>query len=65
MMWQVLVFLAESVRSLFYLVPTLRDSMAHISLGTSVPSATIGFVVASTANERRSVEFFGFHLTDR
>nr|WP_306060610.1 hypothetical protein [Natronococcus sp. AD5] len=48
MMWQDLVFLAGSVLSLFFLVPTLRDSMAHIPLGTSLPSATIGFVYGTT-----------------
>ncbi|WP_240147422.1 MULTISPECIES: hypothetical protein [Halorussus] len=44
MMWQDLVFLAGSVFSLVVLVPTLRDSMANVPLGTALPSATIGFV---------------------
>ncbi|GAA0200780.1 hypothetical protein ACFFQF_01305 [Haladaptatus pallidirubidus] len=44
MMWQDVVFLAGSVFSLLVLVPTLRDSMANIPLGTSLPSATIGVV---------------------
>lgn len=44
MMWQDLVFLCGSVFSLIVLVPTLRDSMASIPLGTSLPSATIGIV---------------------
>ncbi|WP_458189584.1 hypothetical protein [Haladaptatus sp. NG-WS-4] len=43
-MWQDIVFLAGSVFSLLVLVPTLRDSMAHIPLGTSLPSATIGII---------------------
>ncbi len=44
MMWQDFVFLAGSVFSLLVLVLTLRDSMANIPLGTSLPSATIGIV---------------------
>ena len=48
MMWQDLVFMAGSSLSLFFLLPTLRDSMAHIPLGTSLPSATIGFVYGGT-----------------
>ncbi|WP_458206253.1 hypothetical protein [Haladaptatus sp. NG-SE-30] len=44
MMWQDIVFLAGSVFSLLVLVPTLRDSMANIPLGTSLPSATIGII---------------------
>ncbi|WP_227376617.1 hypothetical protein [Haladaptatus halobius] len=43
-MWQDIVFLCGSVFSLLVLVPTLRDSMANIPLGTSLPSATIGIV---------------------
>lgn len=48
MMWQDLVFLAGSVFSLLVLVPTLRDSMANVPLGTSLPSATIGVVYGVT-----------------
>jgi len=48
MMWQDLVFMAGSSLSLFFLMPTLRDSMAHVPLGTSLPSATIGFVYGVT-----------------
>ncbi|UPV72926.1 hypothetical protein M0R89_10240 [Halorussus limi] len=44
MMWQDFVFLAGSVFSLVVLVPTLRDSMANVPLGTALPSATIGFI---------------------
>ncbi|WP_254544432.1 hypothetical protein [Halomarina pelagica] len=48
MMWQDLIFLAGSVFSLFVLVPTLRDSMANVPLGTSAPSATIGVIYGLT-----------------
>jgi len=48
MMWQDLVFLGGSVFSLFVLVPTLRDSMAHVPLGTSLPSAVIGLLYGTT-----------------
>ncbi|WP_205427561.1 hypothetical protein [Halorussus sp. MSC15.2] len=44
MIWQDAVFLCGSVFSLVVLVPTLRDSMANVPLGTALPSATIGFV---------------------
>lgn len=47
-MWQDLVFLCGSVFSLVVLVPTLRDSMANVPLGTSMPSATIGVVYGVT-----------------
>ena len=47
-MWQDFVFLAGSVFSLFVLVPTLRDSMANVPLGTTVPSATIGIIYGTT-----------------
>lgn len=47
-MWQDLVFLAGSVFSLLVLVPTLRNSMANVPLGTSAPSATVGFVYGVT-----------------
>lgn len=48
MMWQDLVFLVGSSLSLVFLLPTLRDSMAHVPLGTSLPSATIGFIYGAT-----------------
>lgn len=44
MMWQDLVFLAGNVFSLAVLVPTLRDEMANVPLGTALPSALIGLV---------------------
>ena len=44
MMWQDAVFLCGSIFSLIVLVPTLRDSMANVPLGTALPSATIGFI---------------------
>ena len=47
-MWQDIIFLCGSVFSLIVLVPTLRDSMASIPLGTTLPSATIGIVYATT-----------------
>ncbi|QCJ48479.1 hypothetical protein FCF25_03365 [Haloprofundus sp. MHR1] len=47
-MWQDLIFLAGSVFSLIVLVPTLRDSMANVPLGTTLPSATIGIVYGTT-----------------
>jgi len=43
-MWQDIVFLCGSVFSLLVLVPTLRDSMANVPLGTSLPSAIIGII---------------------
>ena len=48
MIWQDLVFLAGSVFSLGVLVPTLRDSMANVPLGTTLPSATIGLIYGAT-----------------
>lgn len=48
MMWQDMVFLAGSVFSMFVLLPTLRDRMANVPLGTSVPSATIGLLYGGT-----------------
>ena len=47
-MWQDFVFLAGSMLSLFFLVPTLRDSMARVPLGTTAPSAAIGFIYGAT-----------------
>ena len=44
MIWQDAVFLCGSIFSLVVLVPTLRDSMANVPLGTALPSATIGFI---------------------
>ena len=43
-MWQDLVFLAGSVCSLAVLVPTLRNPVANVPLGTSLPSALLGGV---------------------
>jgi len=48
MMWQDLVFTCGSIFSLFVLLPTLRDSMAHVPLGTSLPSAAIGLIYGTT-----------------
>lgn len=48
MMWQDAVFLFGSVFSLVVLVPTLRDSVANVPLGTSLPSATLGVVYGLT-----------------
>ncbi len=48
MMWQDFVFMAGSLFSLVFLLPTLRDSMANVPLGTSLPSATIGFIYGGT-----------------
>lgn len=48
MMWQDLVFMLGSSSSLFVLLPTLRDSMANVPLGTSLPSAFIGIVYGVT-----------------
>lgn len=47
-MWQDLIFLAGSLFSLLVLVPTLRDRMANVPLGTSVPSAAIGTIYGVT-----------------
>lgn len=44
MIWQDVVFLCGSVFSLVVLVPTLRDSMANVPLGTALPSAVIGLI---------------------
>nr|WP_276301563.1 hypothetical protein [Halorussus sp. DT80] len=43
-MWQDVVFLVGNVFSLVVLVPTLRDEMANVPLGTALPSALIGVV---------------------
>ncbi len=48
MMWQDFVFLAGSIFSLLVLVPTLRDPLANVPLGTSLPSAAIGIVYGVT-----------------
>ena len=48
MIWQDLIFTVGSVFSIIVLTPTLRDKMATIPLGTSVPSALIGLVYGST-----------------
>lgn len=47
-MWQDLIFTAGSVFSIIVLAPTLKDRMASIPLGTSLPSALIGLVYGST-----------------
>lgn len=43
-MWQDVVFLVGSVCSLMVLLPTLRNPMANVPLGTSLPSAVLGGV---------------------
>ena len=48
MMWQDFVFLGGSVLSLLVLVPTLRDSMASVPLGTAAPSAALGLLYGAT-----------------
>lgn len=47
MIWQDLIFTAGSVFSIVVLAPTLKDKMATIPLGTSLPSALIGLVYGS------------------
>lgn len=47
-MWQDIIFLAGNVFSLAVLVPTLRDEMANVPLGTALPSALIGLVYGTT-----------------
>jgi len=47
-MWQDFIFTVGSVFSIVVLMPTLKDRMATIPLGTSVPSALIGLVYGST-----------------
>jgi hypothetical protein len=42
--WQDVVFLLGNIFSLLVLVPTLRDEMANVPLGTALPSALIGVV---------------------
>jgi len=48
MMWQDVIFLLGSIFSLIVLVPTLRNPMAHVPLGTSLPSAIIGITYGVT-----------------
>lgn len=48
MVWQDFIFAAGSIFSILVLMPTLRDLMASIPLGTSVPSAVIGLLYGST-----------------
>lgn len=48
MVWQDLVFLCGSVFSLCVLMPTIRDATANIPLGTTLPSAGIGFIYGTT-----------------
>ena len=44
MIWQDVIFLLGNVFSLIILVPTLRDPLANVPLGTALPSAFIGLV---------------------
>lgn len=44
MMWQDAVFLVGSVLTMIVLVPTLRNPVANVPLGTSLPSACLGVV---------------------
>ena len=48
MMWQDAVFLADNAFSLAVLVPTLRDEMVNVPLGTALPSALNGLVYGVT-----------------
>lgn len=48
MMWQDMIFLDGSAFSLLVLLPTLRDSLAHIPLGTTLPCAALGFIYGTT-----------------
>ena len=47
-MWQDFVFLAGSVFSICFLVPTLKDHTARVPLGTSLPSAALGVVYGAS-----------------
>ena len=47
-MWQDFIFTAGSIFSIIVLMPTLKDRMATIPLGTSVPSALIGLLYGTT-----------------
>ncbi|NHN40696.1 hypothetical protein G9C85_03475 [Halorubellus sp. JP-L1] len=47
MMWQDLVFMAGSAFGIIVLLPTLKDQMASVPLGTAAPSAAIGLVYGS------------------
>ena len=44
MIWQDVIFLVGSVFSLIVLTPTLRNPMAKVPIGTSLPSALLGVV---------------------
>jgi uncharacterized membrane protein len=46
--WQELIFLVGSIFSIVVLVPTLRNPMANVPLGTSLPSALIGVIYGVT-----------------
>lgn len=48
MVWQDAVFLAGSIFSILVLTPTLRDSVATVPMGTSIPSAGLGVVYGAT-----------------
>lgn len=47
-MWQDVIFLAGSVFSLLVLFPTLRNPVATVPLGTSLPSSLMGVVYGAT-----------------
>lgn len=44
MIWQEIVFTAGSIVSMVVLAPTLTDRTATVPLGTSLPSALLGFI---------------------
>ncbi|WP_198661965.1 hypothetical protein [Halorussus litoreus] len=48
MIWQDVVFLVGSVFSIVFLAPTLKDQTARVPLGTSLPSAGLGFVYGAS-----------------
>ena len=48
MPWQDLIFLAGSLLSVGFLIPTIRDKEACIPWATSIPSVAIGFAYALT-----------------
>ncbi|WP_227375762.1 hypothetical protein [Haladaptatus halobius] len=65
MSWQDLIFLAGNVFSLVVLGPTLRDEMATIPLGTTLPSAIIGLIYGTAfATLGMTLSAFGAVLTE-
>lgn len=48
MMWQDIIFMLGSMFSLIVLLPTLRNPMAKVPIGTSLPSAMIGVIYGVT-----------------